>query len=123
MPIVTAYIHHHKDNPEAYYLQGYDGSSYGGILIEKREIEFFVPSIEDRTKLCVEELNKEITKIQATAYKEITEVQEKIQKLLCLENKTDDNIPFQPAKLGIKMTVARSVLCPVHKLQKGNKQL
>ena len=92
MATITIYIFHHADDPEQYDVRTYDASQYGHslVLIEKIALEFQAPTREEAIPACITTLNARIAEIQADAFKEVQEYQEKIQKLLCLEHHAEE---------------------------------
>lgn len=90
-----------------YSLYGYNPSTANGIaLLEKREINFETPNDTTLRLRIAESLKEKRGKILADAYLEAKEVDETIQELLALEDKSgtdvasaklpggDDDIPF-----------------------------
>jgi hypothetical protein len=97
---VTVFVHHLINDPDGYYVTGYDASQFGNsVLIGKYELEVQEPSKSDRTKACIAALEDKIATIHAGAYKEVSGIKETIKKLLCIEEMKqssfdDDGIPF-----------------------------
>ena len=85
-----------------YSVQGYMPSEGNGyILLEAREIEFETPNDVTLRMRIAEALRGKKNKILAEAHVEAKEVDETIQELLALEDKSqvkpmeaDDDIPF-----------------------------
>ena len=96
----TIYITSHwnkYDKKFNYSVQGYKPSNDSGyILLEERDIEFDSPSDIDLRLRIANALKEKKTKVLADAHVEAKEIDEEIQELLALEDKSkeDDGIPF-----------------------------
>ena len=81
-----------------YTVQGYEPSEGGGyILLEARELAFETPNDITLRMRMAEALRGRKNKILAEAHVEAKEVEEQIQEMLALEDKTkvaSDDIPF-----------------------------
>lgn len=72
-----------------YIIQGYEPSGDGGyVLLEAREIEFETPNDTTLRLRIAEALRGKKNKILADAHVEAKEVDETIQELLALEDKS-----------------------------------
>lgn len=87
---VFAKLHDWGDDEVSYYVFSFEASNQGYILLEEIEIETDRPSRESLVNGTVAALRELQSKKRADAERECTQIDERIQSLLCLENKPSE---------------------------------
>lgn len=85
----TLFVHKDRYSEEEYCVHACDMSEYGYVMLGSVnvEFEFTLPSHAEQVRREVEMLNLKKSEILAETHRKVTELQERIDSLLCIENK------------------------------------
>lgn len=73
-----------------YDLCGYERSGQGYVLLEERELTFSTPVEQELKSRCLLALRDKQGTIRADAQREITEIEQEIQEMLAIEDKSHE---------------------------------
>ena len=88
---ITAFLHRQKESYETEYrysVYNSDMSDYGYTLLAEKTVYFDLPTESLMLNKEIEMLNRKAQKIKADAFVEVDRINEKIQSLLAIEDKS-----------------------------------
>ena len=77
---------HHSDQTNGYFVSECDMSTFGHIVLGTQTVELNIPDT-DPIQAEVEMLEKKVTSVRADMQSQVTQLEQRIQELKCLEVK------------------------------------
>lgn len=88
---INVFVHREKSHfgdDYSYTAQSCDMSDYGYVLLGQQTIMFEIPSENDMVKKEIDMLNAKANKLKLDAHLAVEKIEEKIQSLLAIEDKS-----------------------------------